>query len=103
VFTQGKESAFFIEDGASIEIGLDGRYRASVPYSGIKNPPFPQSALDMGRGHWKGDSEFIIEHFLFGDAGRFTDTFSFQGDTLIWQQETPTYGYSWTIRGLMKQ
>lgn len=103
VFTQGKESAFFIEDGASIEIGLDGRYRASVPYSGIKNPSFPQSALDMGRGHWKGDNEFIIEHFLFGDAGRFTDTFSFQGDTLIWQQETPTYGYSWTIRGLMKQ
>jgi len=102
-FTQGDESAFFIEDGVSIEIGLDGRYRAFAPSLGGKKLPFPRSARDMGRGYWKGDSEFIIEHFLLGDAGRFVDTFRFQGDTLVWRQEAPTYGYSLWIKGLMKQ
>jgi hypothetical protein len=57
----------------------------------------------MGRGHWKGDSEFIVESFLLGDARRFVDTFSFQGDKLVWRQEAPTYGYSLRIKGLMKQ
>jgi hypothetical protein len=102
VFTPGNESAFFIIDGVSIEIGLDGEYRAFDPFSGGKNPPLPRSALDLGRGRWTDDGDFIIEHFLLGDAGRFVDTFRFQGDALIWQQEAPTYGYSSEIRGLMK-
>ena len=103
VFTEGGESAFFIEDGESMEIGLDGRYRVSTPYWGGSNPPFPRSALDLGRGYWKTDNEFIIEHFLLGDGGRFVDTFRFEDDALVWRQESPTYGNSRTIKGLQRQ
>lgn len=63
----------------------------------------PRSVFNLGRGRWTGEGDLIIEHFLPGVASRFVDAFSFQGDTLVWQQEAPAYGYLSKLRGLMKQ
>ncbi len=102
VFAPGKDSALFVEDGESIEIGLDGKYRACKPVLERASLPLPRSAVDLGRGRWNDDGDFVIEHFPLGDAGRFVDTFHFEGDSLMWRQDAPTYGFSRMIKGRLK-
>jgi CubicO group peptidase (beta-lactamase class C family) len=86
-FAPGKDTACINENGVSNEIGLDGLYRSTDPFLWPEAPPFPRSALDLGRGRWLDESRFQIEHFILGDAVIFDDTFTFEGDSLTWQVE----------------
>ncbi len=90
-FPEGSPEASVTVNGAlTLPIGLDNVYRTTDSGNG---------ALEAMRGHWEGDSTFVIDHHFLGEFMQWRHRVSFQGDQMLIDLGEQVTGAAGTVRG----
>jgi hypothetical protein len=83
-FREGQDSALFIADGVTYQVGLDGTFRFSDPPATLQAP---KDAVRMLRGRWTDASTFVIDFRIVARPNSYTENLYFQGDQLILRED----------------
>jgi CubicO group peptidase (beta-lactamase class C family) len=95
-FEEGKSSAVFTADGVSLQVGLDGSFRATPP------PPKVQAPSDSARllrGRWSDNTTFVIEYLIVGRPDRYTETLRFRDGELTLTEDVYITGERFVTTG----